>query len=46
MTYGGGGQRKDWRFSMVRWLTQEYKPFDEPLQKRKRLQKNRSITHT
>ena len=31
-TYGGGVQWKDWRFSTVRWLSQEHKPFEELLQ--------------
>ena len=30
-TYGGGVQWKDWRFSTVRWLSQEHKPFEELL---------------
>ena len=32
-TYGGGVQWKGWRFSTVRWLAQEHKPFEELLQK-------------
>jgi hypothetical protein len=39
ITYGGGVQWKDWRFSTVRWLAQEYKPFEELLQKIERLKK-------
>ena len=38
-TYGGGVQWKDWRFSTVRWLSQEHKPFEELLQKIERLKK-------
>ena len=38
-TYGGGVQWKDWRFSTVRWLTQEYKPFEDLLTNIERLKK-------
>ncbi len=39
ITYSGGVQWKDWRFSTVRWLAQEYKPFEELLLKIERLKK-------